>query len=1402
MEKATVTQRCIKTGLYAFLCLFAFAALVVPAGSAGELLRNGNFSDGMAHWNVNPDISSDWDPLHQSGGVSLHPPGQGWQIFMGTVIYQNLNIGAVSNADLSFSMDLYKASEYLTGTTILVELAYVTGVPGKEDVKYLEIDIDNDGLSHDPDNPTRVEYDISMPTDASRLVKLSIIKESWGELIADNISLTHATAVSGSIPQIASLSAVQGLYGTEITFTGTNFGTTQGFVSIGGSPAGVAIQSWSDTSITATVNDPARSGPVLVVSNFVESDLGHFFDVTSPNYTIDFKDDDLTVVKGQVAEYLVRVDFHNDFETTDGITFSIDAATLPAGAVASFTPNPVKNDGGVLVQIDTSAVPAGDYSLELKANAAGTAPRSIPFLLEVVTIDSIGFYRYVDDTQTPVTRIDLTTQGQFFESYGLQIEAIDSLGNTWTTMAAFDTGIQSPLALSSSDPAIVLVERTQYEPNYYALAAGSANIVVTATDGTQAMLPVSITIGENAPQVDISLSSTAVSHNYTGNLTFSATGNYPLTEVGTSSTGMVDFRSTFLENGDWYDSNKSYASTFQLGNNDGPQQPGAFTVMFSATASDGTTSATGYAPLWITADPDLAQLSGGVRKIDDIFAEYFMLEFYDVNGDKVHDRDLSMGHQTNYHLVGIPTGTYRLKLIYWDDNSGDEVSQWYPGASSFEDAQSLEFTAGNTVENVYFLLKNAPKVPEPPGISFTGKVTDNSGAGIEGATVSMAENLSLSTTTGADGTFTLNGLPVSTAFSLAVGKDGYTPVVSAVLRSGTDINNEDFPFVLFTAAEVAVWGIDTGKGAITGRVWDTSFGSPLQNAVVSFTSMLGQDYSVIYPGGTTATAADGKYIIPNVIAGDMVAVTATYPGFAFDGRVFFAQMDTVSEGLIFGSSDGDTLALRSSFDSAMALLNAKDLDGFMAAVSDNYLDDGQDKAGFRAELAEEFSDPDYEEETYAVLNTTIDGTSATMMVLWNGMEAELLYFVKEGESWKLYGNQALFEIMARSGHQVQSDGTGHQYWVSLEVEDPGNVINQVTVTGDGITEAITLYQDTEESSWNSWQNDNNPFFGSTRPELPLTYTVTINHGTGEGVTETFTAIVTNFVDVYPTNLSPGQDDAVSGDVTFTFTPVPGLEHGIELNDMSWNRIWEIDDVQTQIVDGQVQVVYDGAPLAPGSYSYNITTFDNEDNYSIVMSQFTYATPVPVPDFAQAISVLELLTGNEVTKEDLAEIQDVNADSKIGFAELLYILQTNANRRLPVPPVQSISGNTSLVSRAWDDNDGFDFSTEDVIRVQIIDDDTVWNGADFIIEWNSFFLAPGVQMQDLGVMSLDAVTEVPTTGYVNDFSNDLSTENVYAFKLADGTYGVIQFTELAVDPGDNTLRSSFNYKWQPDGSINF
>ncbi len=1423
--------------LYILTVLFVFAAsFSASAVSAVEIIRNGDFSSGLLDWNIDPEIDPSWNPL-ADGAVSLNPPSSGFMEYTGLVIYQNLNADNIGGKTLQFSMDLSKVNAW-NDHTIQVELTYVTtsdtmgfiefGMPPVADV------------SSDPSNPTIFTSDVAFPADARKLIKIEIFKENTGGFITDNISLVDSTdtVTIGVLPQISDVSANSGAYGSVLTITGTNFGATQGFVSIGGSSNGITVTSWSDTSIDVTVNDPARSGRVYVVADHVESNTNFSFEVTSPNYTVNLKNDDLTAVKGQVAEYVIAIDFLNDFATTSGITFSIDPSTLPAGAITTFTPVPLKNAGGVLLKIDTSAVAAGDYSILLKTEEANTQPRYVPFLLEVVTINSINFYRYVynpltqTNTREDVTQIDLTAQGQF-NSYGLQIDATDSLGNTQGMMAPYGMGMPSPLTISSDNPLVVMVEPTTWGPNYYALTAGSANIVVTATDGAQASLPVTITIGETAPQVQVSITPSSVPYSYAGDLSFSATGNYALTQVGTSVSGMTSFSSNRSEKGTWYDSNRSYASTFQMLD----QEPGAFTVMFHATTSDGTTTATGNAPLQITADPALAQISGGVRTLDDLFAENFILEFYNAAGTKAFERELFMFHSKDFHLVGIPVGDYRIRIFH-EDYTGAQIAQWYPNAETIDGAQVLTFNAGETVDNVYFFLSQGPSISftglvrasnvnspidgtpiagatvssadnanistttdtlgaftlsglpvntpfalqitatnyvpvysqtmntsqdvvglwpfvmftptelagwpieilpsgtgfitgrvvdaanpsqpvagvkvtytsalsgaynvayfdgmsftsgetattsanglyyiygitpgdaiavqgakdgwafqgpafhsihsdsaheglilgtatsPPEGISFTGMVADSLGAGIEGATVFMAENPSLFTTTVTGGAFTLEGLPVDTAFTLGIAKLGYVSVFSAVIRSAADIENTNIPFILFTPADVAAWGIESGKGVITGRVWDKSFGSGIQNAEVFCTSMLGQTYAPVYPGSTTGTtAADGRYLIPNVLEGDMVAVTAQLSAFVFDGRVFMTHGDAVSEGYIFSASDGDTLALRGAFDAAMVEFNAKNLGGFMAYVSENYLDDGLTKTGFAAELTEEFSDPEFQGETYTVLNTVIDGTSATMMVLWNGREAELLHFVNESGAWKIYGNQKLFEVMARSGYQAQSTNPDI-YWVSLEVEDPGNLITSVTVTGDGIDGSIALYHDAEdEEEWHSWsespeQTNNNPTFGNTRPALPLSYTFTIEYGSGQQVVQTVP--VNYFVEVFPTNLSPVQSATVSGDLAFSWMPIPGFSHGIELFDSTWNQIWSAHDLQSGTI------AYDGPALADGTYTYMISSDDPEGNYSLLQTSFTYQATAPAltPDVMYMHSAqgyqLELILEGEVT----------------------------------------------------------------------------------------------------------------------------------------------------------------------------
>ncbi|MDY0044348.1 MAG: carboxypeptidase-like regulatory domain-containing protein, partial [Syntrophales bacterium] len=555
------------------------------------------------------------------------------------------------------------------------------------------------------------------------------------------------------------------------------------------------------------------------MADYVESNIDFSFEVTSPNYTVNILNDDINVIKGQVAEYVVAVDFLNDFSTAGGISFSIDPATLPAGAVATFTPVPLKNPGGVLLKIDTANVAPGDYEIRLKAEEAATQPRYVSFFMVVTTIDTIRFFNWVYDQQTQtnnkeyITQIDRATQG----SFPVSIEAVDAFGDIWDIMPSFHTGLRSPLTISSSNPAIVYVQQSAWGPEFHALAAGSANIVVTSSDGMQATLPVTVTIGETTPQVAISVFPSEVSSNYTGDISFSAISNYPLSQVGTSTQGFSNFSSNYSDNGSWGTGNLSYSSTFQLVN----QEPDNFTVMFYASTSDGTTSITARTPLRITADPSLAALKGDVCILDDLWAENFTLEFYDLAGTKVFERDIFMMHQVDFQLAGIPAGDYKLRLVFGEDAA---ITQWYPNAGNFAGAQTVTFAAGGTVEDVYFFLSQGPT------ISFSGTVRGSDvnspvdGTPVVGASVYSTDDWNVYTSTDGSGAFTLTGLPVNSPFDLEITATGFVTTYSQTFNTADDIAGL-WPFVMFTSTELAGWPIaimPAGTGFITGRVVDAA----------------------------------------------------------------------------------------------------------------------------------------------------------------------------------------------------------------------------------------------------------------------------------------------------------------------------------------------------------------------------------------------------------------------------------------------------------------------------------------------------------------------------------------------------------------------------------------------------
>ncbi len=1201
-----------------------------------DLIRNGNFSSDLSEWIVNPETGPGWTPL-TSGAIDLHPPTYGYN---GTVIYQNLNVTGVGGATLNFQARLITTTPTLpSGNTIVFYLTFVDTGNAVSRVKILSPD--NSAIPMDPSDPGSVfTASYTVPANVRKLVKIEVDKENYGPFVVDDISLITAAAVTiGDLPHILSLSSSTGDYQSSLTIMGTGFGATSPVVKISGSAAGITVTSASDTSIVVMIQDPARSGSVSVTADFVESNINHLFDVTSPNYTVNGLQKKLVVVKGQIAEFVYRLDFLNGFTTQTGVNFTIQG--LPPGTGATFLPIPVKNTGGVVLKINTASLSAGEYPFTIQATDGVVATRQASCSLKVAAIKDIRFSETTWDSGsgtniiTYLTDKTISTQGQIT----LTVEAVDTDGTIWSTWG------NGPLSLQSGNPGVVGVYNRAFGPEFYALQSGSSTITATTTDGYQETFVITVSIP--SPSVTlISLSPQSVYNTRKDPIVFQAQADGPLSWTGFDSSGMMGFDADFLDKINYALDYLSSSSTFNLINT--PSDLGM--VLFNTS----TGSSKRVLPLYLVNDPSLSELKGGVRPLDDAFAEMFTLEFYDLSNGTTpaFTRQLFLMHgDKNFDVGGITPGTYKLRLL---DGGDALMPQWYPNADSFSNALPVTLTPGLT-DNIYFFNTGYPSISFASSVKTGGNTYPS--VGISDATVQVVENYTVYAQTSADGDFQLSGIRADQNFELTITKSGFTPVYSAIFNANENIQTL-LPYSLFPAGTLSTWGNTTGNGIIRGRV--SRLNTPadyLDGAIV--TAVNAADTNQTFPTtyqdmsgtfGGSATYGNGIFAVLNVPADVTVKLTVTKTGWGFDKPSSWVKVrsDALCETSFFGTSV-DEPAIRSTFESAMAAYANNSLSGFMAFVSTDYLDDGMTRTQFEAEISQMIQAG--ETLAYVIQSVSVQPDQAVMTLVWNGVESDTLYFRKEGANWMVYGNQHKYEIMAFSGH-TQTDN-----WVEIIVEDPDSTITSVSVTGPGITGSITLNYDETHHSWVSWPTtapytNFGPEFGTSQPALPLTYTLTIVENQAS---TTATATVNNFVNVFAVPSYPAIGQAISDLQSFSWTGVgSGFRYGVELNDSNGVRLFDIHDITA------TSVAYTGQPLVPGSYSYFLQVRDNDENFSMITVPFiikpfngdiNYDGNVTLAD---AIISLKVMTG--INQDNLSLIAESNGDGKIGIAESSDILQ--------------------------------------------------------------------------------------------------------------------------------------------------
>jgi hypothetical protein len=148
-------------------------------------------------------------------------------------------------------------------------------------------------------------------------------------------------------PAIITFTPPNGVAGTDVTITGTNFtGVTA--VSFNGHPATFTLS--NSGIVTTTVPAGAPNGPITVTTLDGTAISATSFTITSSPFSLGATPSSQTVSAGASASYTVSVTRNPGF--ADNLAFSVTG--LPVGAAASFSPNPTSGNSSTMTVTTTA----------------------------------------------------------------------------------------------------------------------------------------------------------------------------------------------------------------------------------------------------------------------------------------------------------------------------------------------------------------------------------------------------------------------------------------------------------------------------------------------------------------------------------------------------------------------------------------------------------------------------------------------------------------------------------------------------------------------------------------------------------------------------------------------------------------------------------------------------------------------------------------------------------------------------------------------------------------------------------------------------------------------------------------------------------------------------------------
>jgi RHS repeat-associated protein len=308
----------------------------------------------------------------------------------------------------------------------------------------------------------------------------------------DNISFSSSTSPA---PAISGVSATTGPVGSQVTITGTGFGTAQGSSEVFLNDLAATVNSWTATSISITLPSGATTGPLVVaVAPSMDSSNPVTFTVTSQPLPSGWSDQDVGVVPAEgnssyaSGVFTVKGTGHGVYSTTDGFHFvyvPLSGNGTIVARVASLSGS--SSEAGVMIRetmnqaatVAFSEYNADEYVWFPYRTSTGGTPTSpdasagaLPYWVEVVRSGST-FSAYMSSNGSNWVEVGTSQTINMATNVFIGLAVANGTTSSTLATATFDN---VSVSNSSSPPAPVI--------SNVAPAAAPAGTVVTLTGTT------------------------------------------------------------------------------------------------------------------------------------------------------------------------------------------------------------------------------------------------------------------------------------------------------------------------------------------------------------------------------------------------------------------------------------------------------------------------------------------------------------------------------------------------------------------------------------------------------------------------------------------------------------------------------------------------------------------------------------------------------------------------------------------------------------------------------------------------------------------------------------------------------------------------------------------------------